>query len=140
MKALKTLALVSLSTLGMVSVQADEPVQTPPQGVVTQGQYVETGRSRGLFGRRRYEVVQASANMQQTAPAATTKSTPSVTTTTTTDGKTTPMVQQTTGTQRRGLFGRTRSSRRYNTVTTTSSATTSTATTPSDAKPLPLGK
>jgi len=136
MKALKTLALVSLSTLGLAAVQADEPVQTQPQ-TVTQGQYVESGRTRGLFGKRRSELVQTSGTMQQTTPSTTAQPT---TGTTATTGTTTPMVQSTTGTQRRGLFGKFRSSRRSNTVMTTNSATSSTTTTGSDAKPLPLGK
>ena len=135
MKALKTLALVSLSTLGFATVQADEPVKTQPQ-TVTQGQYVESNRTPRLFGRKyRSEIVQTSGTVQ-TTPSTTAQ--PSTATTATTSGTTsTPVVQQPV--QRRGLFGKLRS-RRSSNMTTTSNVTSSTATTSSDAKPMPLGK
>lgn len=137
MKALKTLALVSLSTLGLAAVQADEPVQTQPQTVI-HGQYVESSHTPRLFGRKhRSEVVQTSGTMQQTTSSTTVQSTPSTTATTST---TTPVVQSTTGTQRRGLLGKLRSRRSSNMTTTSSSVTSSTTTTGSDAKPMPLGK
>ncbi len=134
MKALKTLALVSLSTLGFAAVQADEPVKTQPQ-TVTQGQYVESSRTPRLFGRKhRSEVVQTSGTVQ-TTPSTTAQ--PSTATTTTTGTTSTPVVQQPV--QRRGLLGKLRSRRSSNMVTT-SNVTTSTPTTSSDAKPMPLGK
>ena len=137
MKALKTLALVSLSTLGMATVQADEPIQTTPQ-TVTQGQYVETTRSPRLFGKKyRSEIVQTSGTMQQTTPSTTTQPSTFGGTTTTS----TPVMEQPV--QRRGLFGKLRSRRYSSTMTTTSTVTPSTSTSSSsssDAKPLPLGK
>ena len=136
MKALKTLALVSLSTLGFAAAQADEPVKTQPQ-TVTQGQYVETTRTPRLFGRKyRSEIVQTSGTVQQTTPS-TTAQPATVGGTTTTGTTSTPVMQQPV--QRLGLFGKLRSRRSSNMVTT-SNVTTSTPATSSDAKPMPLGK